>query len=73
MRKQDFVEFLAKRFEYVSILTDFDEEGESFCKELSRELERKGVKVERVFREKIRELLRPFKIRAIESIYKLAP
>jgi 5S rRNA maturation endonuclease (ribonuclease M5) len=72
MRRQDFIEFLAERFEYISILTDFDEDGELFCKELSKELERRGAKVERVFREKIRELLKPFKIKTIESIYKLA-
>jgi 5S rRNA maturation endonuclease (ribonuclease M5) len=67
----DFADMIADKYQSVVILTDYDEAGAKYNKKLSTELERRGVRVEKIFRKKIKEKLDDFGMRTIESIYAL--
>jgi len=63
-----FVDYLGSRYKRVAILTDYDRAGKRFNKKLSAGLEREGVKVERMYREKIGRILGLRGMKCIESI-----
>lgn len=65
-----FVDEISKNFrgKRIAILLDFDEKGHEMSEYLSRELEERGVKVERYFRKTLREILIKEGIRHIEEI-----
>jgi 5S rRNA maturation endonuclease (ribonuclease M5) len=64
----DFIEYLRLRYKRVAILTDYDKAGRRFNKKLSTGLEKEGVKVEKIYREKIRKILKTKGMRCIESV-----
>ncbi|MDF2954436.1 toprim domain-containing protein [Candidatus Alkanophaga liquidiphilum] len=64
----DFVELVSQKYERVVILTDYDRDGKSFNKKLSERLQRRGVCIERTYRDKIGKLLGQCGIKDIESI-----
>jgi len=64
----DFVELVSKKYERVVILTDYDRDGKYFNKKLSEKLQRCGVCVEHIYRDKIGRLLGLCGIKDIESI-----
>lgn len=55
----------------IAVLTDFDSNGEATCKRLTAKLQSLGVKVDSFYRRRLKDLLRPIGINAIESIYSL--
>ena len=61
----------AKKFSNVSILTDFDEQGNLLNKKLAKLFETRGVRVDRFYRRRFRKLLKKAKISTIESIYSI--
>lgn len=65
----DFVEMVADKYRSIVILTDYDAAGSKYNKKLSAELERRGVRVEKIFRKKIKEKMDDCGMRTIESIY----
>jgi 5S rRNA maturation endonuclease (ribonuclease M5) len=67
----DFIDFIAARYKRIAILTDYDRSGSFYNRKLSLQLERKGVRVERIFRRKIKEKLQVSGMRTIEAIYSL--
>ena len=67
----EFIEMVAKKYCSVVILTDYDSAGNRFNKKLTTELEKRGVRVEKVFRRKIKEKLQGSGMRTIEAIYAL--
>ena len=66
-----FVEEIVKDYRglTVVVLLDFDKEGTRMADRLSRELEEKGVKVDRFYRRTLGELLAKEGIRRIEDIH----
>ena len=65
-----FVDEIVKDYKGLTILVllDFDEKGTKMVERISRELEERGVKVERFFRRTLGELLVREGIRRIEEI-----
>lgn len=65
-----FVDEISSNFrgKKIAILLDFDDEGHEMAEYLSKELEERGVKVERYFRKILREILIKEGIRHIEEI-----
>ncbi|MDH5807021.1 MAG: toprim domain-containing protein [Candidatus Methanomethylicaceae archaeon] len=65
-----FVDEISNNFKgkKIAILLDFDNEGQEMAEYLSRELEERGVKVERYFRKILKEILIKEGIRHIEEI-----
>lgn len=61
----------AKEFSNVSILTDYDEEGQFKKKKLLKIFESRGIKVDRYYRKKIKEKLLELRILNIEGMRKL--
>ena len=64
----DLLEIIAKRYDRVLVLTDFDREGISLNLHYSRILEREGVKVERGFRRAIGRLTAAIGVFEIEDL-----
>ncbi len=64
----DFVESLARRVTSVIVLTDFDEEGRRINRDLTRLLERRGVKVEVGLRRQLGRLMAALGIYTIEAL-----
>jgi 5S rRNA maturation endonuclease (ribonuclease M5) len=64
-------DILAHKFSTVTILSDYDEEGITINKALTRLLERRGIKIDRYYRNRIGKLLGETGIRTIEGIYNL--
>ena len=64
----DLLEIIAKRYNNVLVLTDFDREGLSLNLHYSRILEREGVKVERGFRRAIGRLTAAIGVYEIEDL-----
>jgi 5S rRNA maturation endonuclease (ribonuclease M5) len=66
-----FVEEIVKDYKglTVVVLLDFDKEGIRMTERISKELEEKGVKVDRFYRRTLGELLAREGIRRIEDIY----
>lgn len=52
----------------VSVLTDYDSHGRQLCREISSYLEHMGVKLIKIYRRKIKEVLDRKNIKTIESI-----
>ena len=65
------MEKVAKKYENITILTDFDDAGESIGKKLTQLMENRGVKVERFYRKNFKRLLKETGLTTLESIYKL--
>lgn len=65
-----FVDEISNNFKgrRIAVLLDFDDEGHEMAEYLSKELEERGVKVERYFRKILREILIKEGIRHIEEI-----
>lgn len=64
----DFVESLARSVTSVIVLSDFDEEGRRINRDLTRLLERKGVKVEKGLRRRLGRLTAALGIYTIEAL-----
>ena len=60
-----------KKFLTITILTDFDEEGNTINKMLTPILEKRGVKVDFFYRKRFCELLEETGIQTIEGVYQL--
>ncbi|MBI4363097.1 MAG: toprim domain-containing protein [Euryarchaeota archaeon] len=69
--ESEFVEWVAARHRRVSVLTDFDRQGTHIHRRLAHKLERRGVRVDRRYRQSLRELLRGTGFRTIESLHGL--
>ena len=67
----ELVEFVAKKFSRMVILTDFDEAGKDLNRRLTKLLEVKRVKVEHVYRRKFQRLLKEARIFTIEAICRI--
>jgi len=67
----ELVEFAAKRFRKIVVLTDFDEAGEILGKNISGLLTNRKVKVDDFYRRMFRRLLKIARISTIEGIYRL--
>ena len=65
------VDIIVKKFSEVVVLTDFDEAGESLNKTISSKLSNRRIKVNSIYRRKIRTLLKKTRITTIEGIYRL--
>ena len=64
----DFVESLARSVTSVIVLTDFDEEGRRINRDLTRLLERRGVKVEVGLRRQLGRLMAALGIYTVEAL-----
>jgi 5S rRNA maturation endonuclease (ribonuclease M5) len=64
----DLLEIIAKRYDRVLVLTDFDREGISLNLHYSRILEREGIKVERGLRRAIGRLTAAIGVYEIEDL-----
>ena len=64
----DLLEIIAKRYDSVLVLTDFDREGISLNLHYSRILEREGIKVERGLRRAIGRLTAAIGVYEIEDL-----
>ncbi len=65
-----FVEDIARKFRgcRVVLLLDFDSEGEAISKKIECELEQLGVKIDRHWREVLKELMTRFRMLTIEEL-----
>jgi 5S rRNA maturation endonuclease (ribonuclease M5) len=64
----DFVESLARSVTSVIVLTDFDEEGRRINRDLTRLLERRGVRVEGGLRRRLGRLMAALSIYTVETL-----
>jgi len=64
----DLTESLAREVDSVVLLTDFDEEGRRINRDLTRLLERKGVKVEAGLRRRLGRLMAALGIYTVEAL-----
>ena len=64
----DLTESLAREMDSVVLLTDFDEEGRRINRDLTRLLERKGVKVEAGLRRRLGRLMAALGIYTVEAL-----
>ena len=67
----DLVDFVAKEYSNLVVLTDYDEEGISLNKRLSKLFEERGVKVDRFYRRRFLKLLKEARVSTIEGIYSI--
>jgi 5S rRNA maturation endonuclease (ribonuclease M5) len=65
------IDYTAKNFTKIVILTDFDEEGKLLNKKFLKLFEMRRVKVDEFYRNKFGRLLMEAKISTIESIYSI--
>jgi len=73
VNEAEFVTKIANRYagRVITVLTDFDTNGEATCKRLTTKLQSLGVKVDLFCRKRLENLLRPIGITTVESIYSL--
>lgn len=67
----DLVDFIAKHYSYVAVLTDFDEEGDALNRRLAQRFHARGVNVNRFYRRRFRSLLTAAGISTIEGVYRI--
>jgi 5S rRNA maturation endonuclease (ribonuclease M5) len=64
----DFVDYIRSRYKSVAIMTDYDREGKKLNQKLCLRLERGGVRVEKIYRDKIGTILAICGMKSIESL-----
>jgi len=64
----DFMDTASREYGSVAILTDFDEEGRKIDLDLSEGFERRGLRVEKGFRQEMGRIMAAVRIYAIESL-----
>lgn len=71
MRITELVDYIVRLHEKgheIALLLDYDKEGENLCRHLENEIGRKGAKIQREVREKLKRIIVPNGVYHIEAI-----
>jgi 5S rRNA maturation endonuclease (ribonuclease M5) len=68
LNNYEFISKISKTFKNVLILTDYDKKGQKLYHEFSLLLEKQGIKVEHIIRQRIGKLTAFFRVYAIEDL-----